>query len=61
MSWHECEECGQACYCDQDDCFHDRQPRGCDHLRYGSDVCEVADDVELYEPPAPAETKKETP
>lgn len=33
MSWHDCEECGQACYCDNDDtllpvdedeiCIHD--------------------------------------
>lgn len=32
MSWHDCEDCGQACYCDGDDTALPVDPReGCRH------------------------------
>jgi hypothetical protein len=30
---HECEDCGQECYCDMDDCGGLPQPNDCPHLR----------------------------
>lgn len=33
---HECEICGQECYCDMDDCGGMEQPPDCRHfLRHG--------------------------
>lgn len=29
---HECEECGQQCYCDMDDCGGLEQPNDCPHF-----------------------------
>ena len=28
---HDCPECGQACYCDQEDVMHDEPPADCRH------------------------------
>lgn len=30
---HECEDCGQQCYCDMDDCGGLEQPSDCPHFR----------------------------
>jgi hypothetical protein len=40
---HECEECGQWCYCDQDDTAFDHQPIDCRHLSGIPGECAVAD------------------
>jgi len=40
---HDCSQCGQACYCDLDDCDMGEAPADCDH------VCEETNDDEQFE------------
>jgi hypothetical protein len=44
---HECEICGQECYCDQDDCGGMPQPDDCRHFKHHS---ESGGDGEYDEP-----------
>lgn len=51
MSWHECDECGQACYCDGDDTLLPvDEEEGCVHAcqdledEDGALPCPVCDD-----------------
>lgn len=43
---HECEQCGQECYCDMDDCGGLPQPSSCPHLNGECDATEELDDFD---------------
>ena len=51
---HECEECGEECYCDQDDTGGLYQPANCPHFAMHAkglyaDGSRMFDDLELEE------------
>lgn len=44
---HECERCGQQCYCDMDDCGGLPQPSSCPHLNGECDADDEWDEDEF--------------